>query len=70
MYTKICQPTSLYTTKMNKGKKMKNIQKLINCGQMQSKEFTNYGLLVYKTNVIILIKNHIPGLFFSSIIPQ
>ena len=70
MYTKICQPTSLYTIKMNKRKKDKKVQKLINRGKMQSKEITNFCVLIYKTNMSILIKNHIPGSIFSSINPQ
>ena len=37
---------------------------------IQNKEITNFGMLIYKTNMSILIKNHIPGSIFSSINPQ
>ena len=64
MYIKICQPTSLYTVKMNKEKKIKTIQKLINCVQMQSKEIANFDMLIYKTNLSILIKIILLDQFF------
>ena len=50
--------------------KNKKIQKLINCGQMQSKKISKFGKLIYKTYINILLKNHNHGLTFSVIICQ